>query len=97
MAFACPSCGGAVTRSPEWRFLRCTGCGAWLHARPLPDGGGPARRYAVRGLRPRTASRQVEVTWDDAATSHLGRWLAWGTVLTVALVGALVLVVWLAR
>jgi hypothetical protein len=97
VAFPCPTCGAAVTSSPEWRLLRCASCGAWLRARPLVDGGGSARRYRVYGLRPRTAPREVELTWDGTAAATLGGWLAWATLLTLALVVLLAAVVWLAR
>ena len=93
----CPVCEATLAESLEWRLVRCDDCGALLVARRADDGGGPTRAYDVRGVRPRTAWRRIEVAWDHAAEARLRSWLAWAAGVTVALALGLLALAWLLR
>ena len=85
MAFACPACEAAIVSSPESFLLRCAACGALLRARPADTSGrAPAYDVEVAG-RPATR-RRVELPWDEAQQRRLRAWLAWASVVTLALV-----------
>jgi hypothetical protein len=84
--FACPGCNAAIGRSPEAWALRCPGCGHVIRARALDAVSGDRRAYEVEITgRPQTR-RRIELPWTDQEAARLRRWLAWSTVLTLALV-----------
>ncbi len=86
MPFACPGCNAAIDRSPEGWAVRCPGCGRVIRARALDAVSGDVRAYEVEITgRPETR-RRIEVPWTDQEAARLRRWLAWSTVLTLALV-----------
>jgi hypothetical protein len=88
--FPCPSCGAAISRSPDSWGLRCEACGCRLRSRPL-DAEGTVRVYEVEASgRPDTRLR-VEVPWSDADARRLRRWLVWSTTITLGLIGVLLL------
>jgi predicted RNA-binding Zn-ribbon protein involved in translation (DUF1610 family) len=85
VTFPCPGCGGAIDRDPGSLALRCPACGAVLRSRAADTSGAqPAFDVEVVG-RPDTR-RRVEVPWDDDQRRRLASWLAWSSVLTLALV-----------
>jgi hypothetical protein len=81
-----------VPRGPESRVLRCPSCRRAIRARTAAPGtsaAGDVLAYEVEIVgRPETR-RRVEVPWTAAETRRLRRWLVWSTVITLALVGAL--------
>ena len=88
VAFPCPGCGAAVSRSPEGWALRCPSCRRAIRARAL-DAAGAGRAYEMEiAGRPETR-RRLEVPWTPEEDARLRRWLLWSTVLTLALVAAL--------
>jgi hypothetical protein len=88
--FPCPSCGAAISRSPDSWLLRCEACRCRLRSRPL-DAEGPVRVYEVEASgRPDTRLR-VKVPWSDADARRLRRWLVWSTTITLGLIGVLLL------
>jgi len=81
-----------VPRNPESRVLRCPSCRRAIRARPAAPGAsvtGDVLAYEVEIVgRPETR-RRIEVPWTAVETERLRRWLLWSTVITLALVGAL--------
>ena len=86
MPFPCPGCSAPIDRSPEAWVLRCPSCRRVIRARALDAVSGDVRVYEVEITgRPETR-RRIEVPWTDQEAARLRRWLAWSTVLTLALV-----------
>jgi hypothetical protein len=87
--FPCPGCQAVIDRSPEAWALRCPACGGVIRARATDAVSGDVRAYEVEITgRPETR-RRIEVPWTDQETARLRQWLAWSTVLTLALVAVL--------
>ncbi len=96
MRFACPGCQAPIEGRPERPARRCPACGALLRSRPADTSGAlPVYELEVVG-RPQTR-RRVEVPWDQAQRRRLSAWLAWSSVLTLALVVVLYVLARLGR